>query len=526
LLLAVLIWLLPAFTESEARRWLQQAQILFEREQWSECEQAVEKARQEDPQLADAYVLSGLIASRRSRFSDAEKFFREAIRLEPANYRTLGYLGATFLEEGRLNEAANAFHAVLRMEPADSAAQYNLGVIALSNKNAREARRYFAAVADRHPSDVAARAGMLETELALDDRAAARISASLVGRLLPPADPNRLRLGALLGLKHEYAAVVTLLEPTFQAGSASYETSYNLALAYFHLGQYDEAAKRVESALQPPRRAEALGLLGDIEEARHHGQEALHAFQEATELDPSNEDVWSDLGLCLLDMDKPAEAVAVFRKGLTHLPGAQRLQLGLAAAYCLSGSQTEAVKVLLELAVGRYHRELVYYLLGETYQAAPTEQDRITAAFETYLQQAPKDPWAYYNYGRILFLAAQQLQKRADYHAAIVNLNTALRMNPRLAEALLQLAEISQEQGRVSESVNFLQRAIALKPELSESHYRLAMAFQKLGLHERAAQELKLFKARKAEDQLRLSRYVSRQLGEIAPTLGKGNGAR
>ena len=84
---------------------------------------------------------------------------------------------------------------------------------------------------------------------------------------------------------------------------------------------------------------------------------------------------------------------------------------------------------------------------------------------------------------------------------AKAHLRRAIALDPKLAEAHLQLGILAQKAGELTESVAALQRAVELAPELASARYRLGLVYQKLGEKEKAKAELDLFRKLKAANE-------------------------
>jgi tetratricopeptide (TPR) repeat protein len=93
------------------------------------------------------------------------------------------------------------------------------------------------------------------------------------------------------------------------------------------------------------------------------------------------------------------------------------------------------------------------------------------------------------------------------------HLRRALTLNPRLAQAHVQLGVILQAEGNLAEAVASYQRGVALAPSYAAARYRLASAYQKLGNRARAQIELEAFRTlkdkEKEEERQALLRGVS-----------------
>jgi tetratricopeptide (TPR) repeat protein len=177
-----------------------------------------------------------------------------------------------------------------------------------------------------------------------------------------------------------------------------------------------------------------------------------------------------------------------------------KLQLGLGCAYFVVGKQEEAAGTLLQAIKIAPDNRLAYLLLGKTYEQAGSFRGAVAEAFRVYLEKLPPDPWAHYHYARILSIDAQSASK-PDFQAAKAHLQRALSLNPRFAEAYVQLAIVLQTEDQNRESLPFLDRAIQSNPKLGSAHYRLGVAFRRLGKRDKAAAEFALAEKLNADDQ-------------------------
>jgi len=509
MLAAGCVWAL-AEQAPEARRQFDEARHLFEQRQWDGAQAAATRALAADPQMGDAEVLLGLIATVRSQFADAEKHFARAVKLQPQNDQAYAYLGSTYLQEKRFSEAADAFRKVLALNPGNVAANYNLGLIALERNSPEEALRHFAAVVRARQSDVPGLIGMLESQLLLRQTSVARETAQKLDGLLEDRDPRLFQVAALLAQHDEPDAAIPMMERARKAFPQSYDVNYNLALACFQTGKYDRAAEVLGPFALTREKAEAVNLLGAIEEKRGHVADAEHAFEQAARLEPANEDYRFDYGNSLVQHGKNQPAVAFFRGAAADLTRSWKLRVGLGAACYLAGDYENAAEALLEAVRLKPDLQVGYFLLGEAYDSSAHLQPAILAALAAYLKTAPRDPWAYYHYGSILYARAQQ-EGKDDYQVPVANLNQALRLDPKFAEAYLELGIIALDRGQTEQSIRTLEKAVSLDPRLAAARYRLGLAYQRSGNAARAKEELDRFRALKDEE-----RYRGRVLESLA----------
>ena len=484
---------------SEGHRYFEQARQLFEQQRWDEAQAAAEKAAAADPQAADPEILLGLVATVRSQFPDAEKHFLRAVSLQPENYQAHAYLGSTYLQEKRLPQAVEAFHKVLQLSPGNVTANYNLGAIALAQNAPADALRYFENVLRTNPSDAPGLIGKLESQLMLDRTADARATTRQLQTLLPDTDPRLFQVATLLAQHGESAAAIPIIERVQHAFPESYDVNYNLALACFEAGQYERASQALQPLTGPRGGAEAFDLLGGVEEKRAHPDAAEQAFAEAARREPANEDYRFNYANALLQHGKLQAAIAAFRSALADVPRSAKLRIGLGSAYYLSGEYEPSAQALLEAVKAKPDSATAFFLLGEAYESAGKFQPEIEHAFESYLKRKPHDPWAHYHYAAILYTRAQA-DGQNRYEAAALNLREALRLNPRFPEAYFESGLIALAEGKLQSAVEAFKKAISLDPQLAPAHYRLGLAYQRLGDAELAKQELDKFRALKNDE--------------------------
>jgi tetratricopeptide (TPR) repeat protein len=490
-----------AFQNSEARRYFQKARQLFEEQKWDDAQTAAASALAAAPQMGDAEILLGLIATMQSKFAEAEKHFARAVALEPRNYQAHAYLGSTYLQEKRLSQAADAFGKVLELNPANVAANYNLGLIALAQDSPAEALRLFEKVTDRNHADVPALIGILESQLMLHRTAGAHETTRQLGQLLDHRDPRLFQVATLLAQHGESAAAIPLMDQVRTAFPQSYDVSYNLALACFEAARYDRAAEVLQTLTGPQGTAEAFDLLGAVEERRARTDAAERDFQEAARREAANEDYRFNYGNSLVQHGKLETGVAAFRTAVSDLPKSWKLRIGLGSACYLAGDYQGAAEALLAAVGIKPDSATAYFLLGEAYDSAQRFQTAIETAFTSYLKGAPRDPWAYYHYAAIQYGHAQA--GGGDYHSAAGNLNEALHLNPNFAEAHFELGLIALAQGKVEEGIGALENAVSLDPRLAAAHYRLGLAYRQAGNAVRAKEELDRFRALKDDTHYR-----------------------
>lgn len=85
----------------------------------------------------DVVAMRGIaeIMQRRNEVDDAERVLKEAIELQPGNWRSINTLGAMYFNTGRYSDAADAFRKVVFLDPDNWESLGNLGSVLMMTGN-------------------------------------------------------------------------------------------------------------------------------------------------------------------------------------------------------------------------------------------------------------------------------------------------------------------------------------------------------------------------------------------------------
>ena len=78
-------------------------------------------------------------------------------------------------------------------------------------------------------------------------------------------------------------------------------------------------------------------------------------------------------------------------------------------------------------------------------------------------------------------------------------LKKAIALDPKFAEARLQLGNLYSDQNKYAESIPEYERALELSPDLADIHYRLGQAYVHTGQKDRAQQQFQVYQQLRAE---------------------------
>jgi tetratricopeptide (TPR) repeat protein len=320
------------------------------------------------------------------------------------------------------------------------------------------------------------------------------------------------RLGELLVEEGKAREAIPYLERASQINGGGYEGEYELALAHCAAGDYEIAAAQSRALLVRQDKAAVHHLLAEVEEKRNDPLEAVRQYQRAAELEGSEANYF-DWGAELLLHQAPEPAVEVFSKGSRLFPASVRLLSALGAAWYARGSYDHAVETLCRASDLDPKAEGPYLFLGRIQNVEAGGSREIADRMARFARQHPANAWANYYYAVSLWKRREGPEDQKDLLQIETLLREAVRLDPKLGAAYLQLGILYSEQKKSSAAVAAYQKAVESAPDLPDAHYRLAQAYRQAGEKLRAQQQLQLYQqtSQREAEQVERQRHEVRQ---------------
>jgi tetratricopeptide (TPR) repeat protein len=340
--------------------------------------------------------------------------------------------------------------------------------------------------------------------------------------------------------------------PAQTAATANNQRQTAVALEQEGRNAEAEAAWQAMLKTQPAN-AEAYAHLGFLEARQDHFKAAAPLYRKALALDPAMPGLKMNLGLALFKADELKEAIQIFvplLKSQPHSsPDAQRLTtlIGLAhyglqefaaavpylkeatasdpqnlpfrlflAHSCLAAKQYQCVlDVYREILALNAESAEADMLAGEALDEMQ-DHDGATQQFRAAVKANPKEPNVHFGLGYLLWgqgqfeEAAQEFQAELDNvpdnaqalaylantdlklnhpEAALPLIEKAVRIDPGIELAHLDLGILYADAGRKVDALRELRIAARLSPTDVNVHWRLARLYQAMGRKEEARAE-------------------------------------
>lgn len=285
------------------------------------------------------------------------------------------------------------------------------------------------------------------------------------------------RLGERYIQQQQFAKALPYLEEAYATDPANYDNAFDLATLYLQMRDLSKARSVINRLLGNGEKAELHNLLGEIEEAEGHVDEAARQYETAARLDPTEKNLF-DLGSDLLNHRGFQPALKVFVYAAGKYPLSARVRVGLGVAYYSLGQYDEAVGALCEAVDLSPSDKRAYDFLGRMYDISAPYAAAVSTRLARFVERYPDSPAANYYY-------ALSLRKRAlgglTEQKAEVSLRRAVQADPEFTAAHFQLGLSYEDRGAFNEAIAQYQIAIRQEPSLEKAHYRLARLYAKEG---------------------------------------------
>jgi len=434
------------------------------------------KLNQRDTQTElQVHTLLASLYMERGRFDDALREFDEDLRIDPraAFHR---YVGLIHQAEGRPEEAASAFRAAWLLDPVDPQNAYRLIAFKFARTTPQEiqrARETLAGVGRQLiQGKESRRTAPFTTVSGIVDDAGG-------GMAFVPAAYAR---GFSLVLKGELDAGLVALrtavaaDPLIVDRSRTAETMRR-GIAALRQGRVADAIEQFEATVAAigdsgeahRMLATAYGVNGDVAKSVQH-------LRQAVRLNARDERSWLALVRTLDESNASAEAEDAVRAAITELPdaGALRWELATIAA---KRQRTNEADLASMTAIDRYvvlvgRGELCLSLakLAQTH----LDYERAIGLLQRAAALIPNNKGAHNSLAR----AYTEDGRDSEAHAELV---VALMIDADDAETLTAIGRLHMTAGRVPESIETLERAVAIDPVNHQAVHALGDALVRAG---------------------------------------------
>jgi len=416
------------------------------------------------PRDANLCQQIGIAYTQLEDLANAERFYREAVRLEPGFWAARKNLATVLWFLDRKDESQHEFLAVTTALPTDPVPHLYLGLAAFGQRRYPAARVHFdkaGALALDNPETLPA---VVETYLQTRDRS---VPSRVVHHMVEAQNPDLdllSRIGELL-LQH---------------------------------GDYDLAALTLERLTSARlESAEAWRMLAAAYAGQNKPEPAYRAYSRAVEAAPNAAEPYVELAEFASSHGNNDYAGQVVEQGLRQLPRSPELLFEKGILLALKGDRSGAEASFKEASRAKPAWNLPWMALGVT-QLESGDAKQAIATLKKARDADPSDPRGHYLY-------ATALSKEAGPDAgkgrseAMGALRKATELDPNDSRSYALLGQLQLAAGETAGAEAELRTALKIEPENTTALYQLGLLLRKQGKAEEAHRVLDKFEKVKAQ---------------------------
>jgi tetratricopeptide (TPR) repeat protein len=307
-----------------------------------------------------------------------------------------------------------------------------------------------------------------------------------------------------------YRESIPLLQNAHRIDPANHSSEYDLALAYDGGGDFSQSLELVHELLTHQENADLHRLEGELNEKLGNPLAAVHEYEKAVRLDPSEQNYF-EWGSELLLHRAVWQAQEVFRKGAEAYPKSARMLTGLGTSLFAGALYDEAALHLCHASDLNPAEPEPYIFMGKIQIAAPNPLTCVEQKLARFVQDQPGNSLANYFYAMAILKRQQQPAEEQVRQQAEALLTKAVTIDTKCADAYLQLGILSASQRDFYKAIDFYKKAIDANPQLDEAYYRLGVAYDRIGEPAKAKEEFRLHD----EIQKQQAEIIERQRREV-----------
>ncbi|MGH9948799.1 MAG: tetratricopeptide repeat protein [Pyrinomonadaceae bacterium] len=429
--------------------------------------------------------ISGQIAASRKKKADANKaraaqLAKQRARVRVAKLRQSNVLaakGESQLEVGNTDGAIVSFRESIKLNPKNAEAASGLsealtakGIEIAGQSDDEKGLPFLAEAVKLDPNNAAgyAKIGDIHDSNGRNAEAIANyvkalaIDSSFTAVYLP--------LGLAQTEAKNYVEAESYLSKAESAGVASSDARMARADIFAKQDRFPEAVAMLDLVIKADptnaapvyQKALILGRVGD-------NKSALAGFKRAVEIDPNFGPAWFEIGVGAYNIGDYLGALTAYQNAVRIDPMNYQAHANLASTYRQLERYAEANAAYKAAEPGNTTNPNHYlewgFCLGKT-----NEWDKAVARLLTARSLSPTAVdntnlgWAYYNAAKVDQRNGDEAAAKAKFELARTYLDTAVKQDPKLDAAYMNLGSTSNELGDYQGAVDALNTAMTLRP--------------------------------------------------------------
>ncbi|MFZ0293342.1 MAG: tetratricopeptide repeat protein [Candidatus Sulfotelmatobacter sp.] len=418
-------------------------------------------------------------ALRQGQFDEALQLLQPELEQQPKNPQLWALRGIALSGKGNKKEALGAFEHALNVAPDYLPALEGAAQIEYDSGGNRAAP-LLKQILKLRPADPTSHAMLAVLDYRRGDCAAA-VPHFEQGRAVVDSQPEALQAygDCLMKLKDTKKAIAIFVRALAQPNADAY-ARYRLASAQMAAQSPKDAIATLQPLLQQNTAdADVLALAASAYEADGNTPEAVRVLRQAILSDPHNVNLYVDFANISLDHQSFQVGVDMINAGLTVEPKAASLYVARGVLY-VQLAQYDKAEADFEAADALNPGQSVGSAAEGLAAVQQNDPERALSTVRAKLAKKPNDAF-------LLYLQAQILTQRgpdpgsAEFHQAVKSAEKAIALRPSLTDARDILAKLYLQAGENEAAAEQSRKALNSDPKDQTALYHLIQALRKTG---------------------------------------------
>lgn len=256
------------------------------------------------------------------------------------------------------------------------------------------------------------------------------------------------------------------------------DISYNLARAYFSLGDAASQGTAAEAALAKGTRfpGEAHYLLGDAYQKQKNPAGAMDEYQKAINSKPDLYQAYRNLTEVYRRENRYEDAIKVSNQALLAFPADGNINTDLSWYYSLADRPAEAVKAAKAAIAALPTQYTAYTNLCRAYNETK-EYVLAIVACNSALKLQPGDGETYFYLGRAYNLTGRTSEATQYYGQAVKGLIEFTKANPDYSDGWYLLGNAYFADNQRDKAIEAYRQCLVLSPKFTKARYNLGIIY-------------------------------------------------
>ena len=256
-------------------------------------------------------------------------------------------------------------------------------------------------------------------------------------------------------------------------------------------GRLADARSLARASLVQHPSAALYRVAGDVDEKLGDPLAAVHEFEQAAKLEPSEQNYFA-WGSELLLHRAVWQAQEVFESGLKAYPKSARIETALGTALFGEARYEEAATHLCAASDLDPQSAEPYLFMGKIGMVTPVSAPCLEEKLARFVREQPDNSQASYLYAMTILKRQEQTPDPAALSKVESLLANAVKYDSKCADGYLQLGILQSSRRSFDRAIDFYEKAIDANPQLADAHYRLGMAYDRTGKRDKAEAEFRV----------------------------------